>query len=293
MNADFGFQRPLGLVLSGGGALAAWQAGCLNELVQKGLAFDHVLGFSSGALNGALYFLGRDSEYLAKWREIEALKVMRFAPSWRSWTLFSNDPIWATVDFARDDQVIRRDARCLFTIVSLCADDGMPAYSRFSPLGKGAWDAPLASWLVASCSIPRIFPPILMKVRGEPHVFVDGGIPGQECMRFDALAGCRDVIVLEMVRPDEIGMRWWSPVARFDQKAREVLRRQIDSGVDSLNGLAQPPRVFRLHPSQRLDYYQLSFKAKNCIPALDLGISDGTRFLQSPEIFCDNAAGRP
>ena len=44
----------LGLVLSGGGAKGAYQAGVLRALTEEGVAATHVAGASIGALNGAL-----------------------------------------------------------------------------------------------------------------------------------------------------------------------------------------------------------------------------------------------
>ena len=279
MNNGFSFQRPLGLVLSGGGSLGAWQAGCLHALIRAGLSFDHVLGFSSGALNGALYFLRREHELLERWQAIEDQRILRFSPSWNSRSIFSSDPIWKIVDFTRDERSIRRDAQCLFTIISLCLEDGMPVYARFSPPGQGAWDSPLSSWLVASCAIPYIFPAISIEVRGKPRHFVDGGVPGREWMRFDALAECKDIIVLEMVRSDEIGRKRWGPLARLEQKSREIVRRQMDSGIGSLRSLERSPRVFRVQPFRRLEYYELSFRSKHCVPAIEQGIADGTQFM--------------
>lgn len=47
-------QGGLGLVLSGGGAKGAYQAGVLRALTEEGVAATHVAGASIGALNGAL-----------------------------------------------------------------------------------------------------------------------------------------------------------------------------------------------------------------------------------------------
>ena len=44
----------LGLVLSGGGAKGAYQAGVLRALTEEGVVATHVAGASIGALNGAL-----------------------------------------------------------------------------------------------------------------------------------------------------------------------------------------------------------------------------------------------
>jgi predicted patatin/cPLA2 family phospholipase len=56
-------KRVFGLVLQGGGMRGVYSAGIIAPLVEYGLtdAFDHVIGSSAGAINGA-YFLGADPE---------------------------------------------------------------------------------------------------------------------------------------------------------------------------------------------------------------------------------------
>ena len=45
----------LTLVLSGGHALGAFQAGAIDALLAGGVRFDRVLGTSIGAINGAIF----------------------------------------------------------------------------------------------------------------------------------------------------------------------------------------------------------------------------------------------
>lgn len=56
-------RKVFGLVLQGGGMRAAYSAGTIAPLIEYGLtdAFDHVVGSSAGAINGA-YFIGANSE---------------------------------------------------------------------------------------------------------------------------------------------------------------------------------------------------------------------------------------
>lgn len=58
-------KRTFGLVLQGGGMRAAYSAGAIAPLVTYGFsnAFEHVIGSSAGAINGA-YFIGSDAETL-------------------------------------------------------------------------------------------------------------------------------------------------------------------------------------------------------------------------------------
>src|SRR6185503_4608536 len=123
--------RPLGIVLSGGGALGAWQAGALDALIRDGLQFDHVFGFSSGSLNGLLYFLGRESEFESSWRGLDG-KVFKWEIGWTPVSLFSEKPLRSRLFFALDDPNTKTLARCTFTVAVLCLNDGMPIYARFS-----------------------------------------------------------------------------------------------------------------------------------------------------------------
>src|SRR5262245_28916052 len=59
---------PVGLVLSGGGAKGAWEAGAAAALVEAGLPIALVAGSSAGALNGAMIAAGRVERLDALWR---------------------------------------------------------------------------------------------------------------------------------------------------------------------------------------------------------------------------------
>jgi len=278
MESIGGLRRPLGLMLPGGGALGSWQAACLAELVSRGLRFDRILGFSAGALCGAGYFLGRMDELVERWREVDRGRILRLSPRWKPFTLFSGASMWEAVEHARDEERAKRLAACELTVMAYCKDDGRTEYSRFTPGGQRGWDGPLAERLVASCSIPAIFPPL--EVHG--RTYLDGVVPGAEPMRFDALAGCADVLCIEPVRPDEAGRRWWSPWRRYDQVGRDVCLKHMADGIASLGTASPAPRVFRVHPSETLSFSMLSFRSRWCGPAMELGRRDAEAFLRAP-----------
>jgi NTE family protein len=206
----------VGLALSGGGALAAWQAGVLAEFKRAGLAFDEVLGFSAGALAGAAVVLDNVGEVVRRWREVDDAGLLTFAPRRSPLSLFSGEPVWNSIRDTWDDSDAKRRARGALTVIGLDAKTRMPEYSRFDAAG-GVWEGPLARRLLASCAIPVVFPPV--EVGG--RVFVDGGVRGAAPMSFLALSRCRDVVVVEMVRPDERGMGAWSPQWLWERVSRE------------------------------------------------------------------------
>ena len=221
-------------------------------------------------------------EAVARWREIDG-GIMRFSP--RLWppSIFSERPIWQDVAFALDDERAKERARCRFIVASARVKRDKLVYGVFTPGGIEGWDAPLAAHLVASCSIPLVFPRQRLVHRGEAVVLIDGGIPCEEPMSFNALGSCRDVLVLEMVRPEEMGVAARGFFKSFDQKGRETVRRVIDAGVSSLLGQAQPPRVFRLPPSRVLDFTMLDFSAGKLQEGLRRGEADARAFMSRPE----------
>lgn len=66
-----------GLVLSGGGAKGAFQAGALEILRDAGYSFDAISGVSVGALNGAMLATDQFDELLEVWENITPKRVLR------------------------------------------------------------------------------------------------------------------------------------------------------------------------------------------------------------------------
>ncbi|MBI4422618.1 MAG: patatin-like phospholipase family protein [Elusimicrobia bacterium] len=274
------FRSPLGLVLAGGGAHGAWQAGCLDALLESGLSFDRVLGVSVGALTGASYALGRMSQIEAFWKDVDKARLLRFEPRLGPLSLFSSEPLREAVEPAADDALARERFRCELVVVSLCLDDREYHYARFEPGGAGAWDGPLAARLLASCAVPTVFPPVRVEAGGASRSYVDGGAKGNGFVSFAALAGCRDVLLLQMVRPDEIGR-----VKSLSQLFGDQLGRDLAHGLETLRALPGSPRVFRLFPSAPLNFSCFAFRTRHCAPAVEQGRADGGRFLAEPSSF--------
>ena len=68
--------KRLGLVLEGGGARGAYQAGVLKALIEAGYKFDGVAGTSVGALNGVMIAQNRFEDSLKIWKEIDFANVL-------------------------------------------------------------------------------------------------------------------------------------------------------------------------------------------------------------------------
>jgi predicted acylesterase/phospholipase RssA len=67
----------IGLVLAGGGAKGAYQAGCLDYLREQGIeSFEVVTGTSVGSLNGAAAASGRVGQLVAVWQNISFSQIL-------------------------------------------------------------------------------------------------------------------------------------------------------------------------------------------------------------------------
>ncbi|MFH1725941.1 MAG: patatin-like phospholipase family protein [Elusimicrobiota bacterium] len=278
------FRNPLGMVLSGGGSLCAWQAGCLDRLASAhGIELDHVLGFSIGSLNAAAYSLNRMELLAETWRRVDAARILRLSPRFSPPSLFGNESIREIISRGGGERRARRDARCELTVVSTCREDGARVYARYTPGGRGGWDAPIGAHLVASCSAPGILPPVRLRTGEYVRSCVDGGARGGQPMSFAALGRCRDVIVLQTVRPDELDRRrGFGLFPGRDQRARETIQGLVSGGLRAFEGIPDPPRVFRVYPSRPLEYSMLRFRGKDCGPAMRLGVSDADSLIRMP-----------
>ncbi|MBI4347362.1 MAG: patatin-like phospholipase family protein [Elusimicrobia bacterium] len=270
------FSRPLGLILVGGGSHGAWQLGAVAALAEAGLSFDRVIGTSIGSITGAAYVLDEIPQALKFWRGVSDLRLMRFSPRLSPFSLFSDEPLWETLSYIKEETAKSR-TRCEFTVVALCKDDGRHHYARFTPNGAAGWDGPLVGKLIASCAIPKVFPPVRLTVDGVERQYIDGGAIGREWPSYEAMAGCSDVLLLHMFRPEEVrGLQW---VKRL---RRDPLGRDVESALAGLLARERPPRVWRLVPSRRLGYSGFWFRTEDCAPAIDLGYEDARAFLKDP-----------
>jgi len=274
----------LGLFLQGGGALGAWQAGALETLVAAGAGFDSIMGYSVGVINGAALAFGRLPEAMERWRRLDG-RALKLKPRLKPFALCSPDALRDFFDFERDDARAKAAIKIDFTVVTACLSEGAALNARFSP-GGGVWDGPFVEHAAASCAIPLVFPPVDVHFRGRPVRLLDGGVPVGAPPDFSPLARCPDVLVLEMVRADEVGRRELLPWRAIDQSAREVGRRLVDRGLKTfLEGENAPPRVFRLAPSRRLAPMMLDFRSPGLKEMLALGARDAAALLADAGSF--------
>ena len=184
------------LALSGGGMYGAYTAGVLNGWTKSGKrpTFDVVTGISTGALIGALAFLG--PEYDGQMEQFYTTIRRRDIFTYRSWAtvpfrdaVANTAPLRKILDTAITDEIVVAMAKA--------HKDGRRLYVGTTNLDTRrfvTWDIGaiacrpdvrasrklIATILVASCSLPGVFPPqpIEVVVNGKKftELHVDGGV---------------------------------------------------------------------------------------------------------------------
>jgi len=189
------------VVLGGGGALGAYQAGCLVALAEVGVLPDALFGCSAGALNAAFLAQGPSlarTRDLAQWWLADTSRTL-LAPSRRA-------RVRSVAAAARWGATSLLDASALRRVVTThvschdLAELAVPLSVTTTCLDCSAavhhTTGPVADTLVASCALPGLLPPVRLP---DGHLHVDGGVVcGVPLDAAMAVAGPQDqVLVLD------------------------------------------------------------------------------------------------
>ena len=171
------------LCLQGGGAKGAFQAGALKALKERGYKFDCAVGASVGALNAAMYALGKTDELFDLWNELDftdVIDVERRAEdgkySLRSIASSAIGALRSGVDTAKIRSIIAkyvdedklRASRIGFGLVTV--QDGKPRVLRelfLEDIPQGR----LHDYMMASAALP-----FFKKVEIDGVRYLDGGM---------------------------------------------------------------------------------------------------------------------
>lgn len=166
------------VVLGGGGALGAFQVGGLLALAEAGVLPDALFGCSAGALNAAFLAsdptLGRVRQLADWWADSSSRRVL--APGRWSQLRGMATAVASRADALLDERPLRQlvsthvgahdvsELAVPLTVTTTCLDCGTAVHADRGPL---------ADLLVASCSLPGLFPPVRLQ---DGHLHVDGGV---------------------------------------------------------------------------------------------------------------------
>lgn len=187
-------------VLGGGGVLGATQVGMVRALADAGIVPDLVLGTSIGALNGA--FVAADPTPAGAGRLAEVWEavvregvfvenpVRQAARAARSRThMLSNAPLRHVIDTYLPVSTFEELA-VPFQCVAARIEDASAAWFDAGPL---TWP------VVASCSVPGLFPPVV--IDGWSHL--DGGLVHSIPVGRALALGATRVFVLQVGRVEQ------------------------------------------------------------------------------------------
>jgi NTE family protein len=276
----------MALVLSGGGAKGAYEAGVAAAFVERGLPIRLVAGSSAGALNAAMIASGRADRLETMWRTVQRERIYTLRASVLfagllpgSLTLFALneisslfDPtplrelITASLDF---DRIRASPVRLLVTATDLAGREKRVFDNRTVTV-----DA-----LMAAAAVPGLFPPV--EVDGT--LLVDGGLTGRapvlEALEADASVG-RAVVVMSYASTE----RGASPSTMrhaLEESFELMMIQQIRRDTE-LARLRHPAvEVQLLAPSAPLLLRPLDFDAEAIARLLALGRADALACLEA------------
>jgi NTE family protein len=270
---------PTALVLSGGGAKGAYEAGVAAVFVERGLPIRLVAGSSAGALNAAMIADGRMERLEALWRGLSRDRVyslrarVLFAgllPGWltllaldRAGSLFDPGPLGELIDASLDLDRVRASRVRLLVITSDLARREPRLFDNQSITREA---------LMAAAAVPGAFPAV--DVGGT--LLVDGGLTGRAPV-LEALAaepGVGRAVVVMSYAPDERGAPPTTMRRALEEAFEMGMIHQIRRDVELARLKFPGVEVHLLQPSAPLALRPLDFDQEGIARALARGRAD-------------------
>ncbi len=202
--------QKIGLILEGGGAKGAYQAGALEALNELGINFDGVAGTSVGALNGSLFVQGGfelvdevwneltftvifniDDEMISKFKKKDFDLDMMFYAGKKLASM--REVIKTSYDQASDylarkfDEKKIRQSKSDYGFVTFNMTDMLPYEAMKQDVPKGQ----LLDYVIASATYP-VFPPKII----DDKKFIDGGVYDNMPINLLARQGYKKMLVI-------------------------------------------------------------------------------------------------
>ena len=272
-------EAPTVLVLSGGGAKGAWEAGVAAALLEGGVTVRLVAGSSAGALNAAMIADGRVERLTALWRALSRDRVyslrtrVLFAgllPGWltllaldRAGSLFDPQPLRELIDGALDLERIRASPVRLLVVTTDLARREARLFDNRTVTREA---------LMAAAAVPGAFPAVSV----DGALLVDGGLTGRAPVleALSAEPGADRALVAMSYAPGERG----SPPTTMRHALEEAFEmgmiHQIRRDVELARLKFPAVEVHLLTPSTPLALRPLAFDPEAIARALDRGRAD-------------------
>jgi len=276
----------MALVLSGGGAKGAYEAGVAAAFVERGLPIRLVAGSSAGALNAAMIASGRADRLEAMWRSItrEQVYTLRapvffagFLPGWLTMlalnetsSLFDPAPLRDLITASLDFNRLRASpVRLLVTATDLARREKRVFDNRSVTVEA----------LMAASAVPGLFPPV--EVDGA--LLMDGGLTGRAPVleALEADASLARVVVVMSYAPAERGAEPTTMRVALEESFELIMIHQIRRDTELARLRFPGVDVQLLTPSAPLLLRPLDFDPDAMARLLALGRADALACLEA------------
>jgi NTE family protein len=277
---------PTALVLSGGGAKGAWEAGVATALLRGGLSPSLVAGSSAGALTAVMVADGRLDRLEATWRALTAEQVFALRPSvffagllpgWltlltlnQMGSLLDPRPLRDLIAGALDLERVRTSPVSVLVVTT----DLVRRRTRVFDNRTISIDA-----LMAAAAVPGAFPPVSI----DGDLLVDGGLVGRAPI-LEALASgvsLKRALVLMSYAAEERGEPPSTLRRTLEESFETTMVHQIRRDTELARLKYLDVEIQLLAPSTPLALRPLDFDAERLARAFELGRRDGAACLDA------------
>lgn len=300
-------KKPIGIFLCGGGAFGSFQSGVIKKIAEAGIEADVVAGFSIGALNGAAWCFDKVSELKSIWTKVDNGAIFRFSPSYHHMPIelyktYSQDGIFSSLISKAEDKISRmtifsnkplyrilyewlgkRDLifnkKVVFHVIAHCVERKLPYIITYDGRTSDA-KVNFIDALVASSSIPLIFPPVKIYDRGEKLHLVDGGAIGIATINLNMFDGCKTVIMVSNSSDYDFNYEKSGLLGRFESRVRKTLALHVQKIYESKIFVRSSPSVYLIKPQKPLDSGIIDFTPSICLKHFEEGEDCAVKFLR-------------
>ncbi|HEV8441182.1 MAG TPA: patatin-like phospholipase family protein [Methylomirabilota bacterium] len=276
----------MALVLSGGGAKGAYEAGVAVAFVERRAPIRLVTGSSAGALNAAMLTDGRVDALEALWRGLTRPQVYALRPSvffagllpgWftllavdRAGSLFDPQPLRELISASLDLGRVRASPVRLLVVTTDLARRERRLFDNATVSVEA---------LMAAAAVPGAFPPV--KVEGVP--LVDGGLIGRAPVLEALESGVpvARVVVVMSYAPGEGGTAPTTMRGIIQEAFEMSMIHQITRDTELARLKYPAVDVQLLTPSAPLLLRPLDFDTDNLARALDRGKADAVACMEA------------
>ena len=276
---------PTALVLSGGGAKGAWEAGVAATLMERRVPIRLAAGSSAGALNAVMIADGRLDRLEAMWRSLRSEHVYSLRPSvlfsgllpgWltlltlnRAGSLFDSQPLRELLGTSLDlDRVRASSIRVIVVASDLVRRDKRIFDNRTLTLEA----------LMAAVAVPGAFPPVAV----DGALLVDGGLTGRAPVleALESGTSVRRAIVVLSYAPGERGGSPTTMRRALEEAFEMAMIHQIRRDTELARLKYPQVHIDLLTPSEPLALRPLDFDPPALARALTRGRADAMTCLR-------------